>query len=133
MDLTKPLEILVVDDDPYMAKHVGHVVRMTLRNVARVSLASSPQSAMERLAEHDPKRSRLIIVSDYNLGSGMTGLEVLEAAKRLDPTARLILMSGEHPSRFGEIRARPDLHDFLEKPFTLEAIQASLERAAASP
>lgn len=129
--MSPPIELLVVDDDPMMAKHVGQIARLTLSNIVRVSIATDVRTALERLAAHDPRGVRLVVVSDYNLGAGRTGLEVLEAARRVDPAARLILMSGEHPSVFVEIREREDL-DFLEKPFTLEQMRASLERAATS-
>lgn len=128
--MSPPLELLVVDDDPTMAKHVGQIARMTLPHIARVSIAVDVRTAIERLAAHDPNAARLVVVSDYNLGGGSTGLEVFEAARRVSPQARLILMSGEHPSCFTEIRASGQLDAFLEKPFTLEAMQETLERAA---
>jgi DNA-binding NtrC family response regulator len=71
-----------------------------------------------------------ILVTDLRL-PGMSGLELLKAAKRRHPALRAVLMSA-----FGEPRdiveaMRWGADDFLPKPFDLDQFEAVLERTRA--
>ena len=91
-----------------------------------VRAVATPAEALEAL-ESAPFE---ILVTDLRL-PGMSGLELLKAAKRRHPSLRAVLMSA-----FGEPRdiveaMRWGADDFLPKPFDLDQFEAVLGRARA--
>lgn len=118
------LVVVVVDDDPAMARHVGHIVRLTLPNKASVHMAYSGEEALAAL-DRLRNAKRLMVVSDYNLGAGPTGLDVLARARE-HGDARLVLMTGEPRDVYEPHLAEKPVDALLEKPFSLESIQSAL-------
>jgi DNA-binding NarL/FixJ family response regulator len=75
------------------------------------------QSYRERMLARRPYDTVLL---DLNLRGGLSGVEVFEALRRVDPEATVIATSGQYSEgdieRFQEI----GFAGFLPKPFTLE-------------
>jgi PAS domain S-box-containing protein len=85
--------LLLVEDDP----GVRNATRMFLKGEGyRVSTAATLEEAMQLLA---PDTDIEIIVTDYHLGDGTTGTEVIAAARaRLGGDFRAILVTGDTSS-----------------------------------
>ena len=70
--------ILVVDDDEHLRELVGMIFSPYGHSVTKVATA---EKAIGLLS--DPSKHFDLILSDFNLGAGMDGLEFIEAAKVL--------------------------------------------------
>jgi len=120
--------LLVEDKDSFRRLLVQALIGSHWEVVA----VGEPRAALAELS----LRSFEVLVTDLRL-PGMSGLELLKAAKRMQPSLRAVLMSA-----FGEPRdiveaIRWGADEFLPKPFDLDQFSQVLERlralAAAPP
>ncbi|PKM43702.1 MAG: response regulator [Gammaproteobacteria bacterium HGW-Gammaproteobacteria-1] len=125
IDLAKKT-VLVIDDFQNM--------RATLRQmllsigVQEVDSALKAEEALERMRA---KRYD-IVLCDYNLGSGMDGQQLFEAARAegiIGHGTIFIMVTAENSSEMvmGALEALPDA--YLTKPFTKDLLRARLARA----
>src|SRR3989442_774567 len=124
---SKPLSILVVDDEP----HILHYMRATLESYGHtVELASDGTYALER-ALAGPFD---VIICDLRMPH-LSGREMYTKLARQDPRVaeRIIFATGDtvrgDTLQFLEALGRPYLH----KPFTLAELRAALGHAAKQP
>jgi PAS domain S-box-containing protein len=114
--------VLVVDDEPHL---VGLLERMLTDH--DVASASSATEALQLLSNG----SLFDVVFCDLMMAGMTGMELYEQLTRMCPemAARVVFMTGgAFTSEAREFLSRvPNRH--LEKPFTIEQIEAELRRA----
>jgi PAS domain S-box-containing protein len=91
--------VLVVEDDPA----VLDATRMLLKVEGfRVSLASSLAEAVQKANEHSDID---VIVSDYHLGNGETGTDVIASVRRiLGPRLGAVLVTGDTSTAVKELR-----------------------------
>jgi signal transduction histidine kinase len=90
----------------------------------RVSLAAGAEEAMQLLVEQEFD----IVITELNLGNH-SGWEVAEATRLLRPGAGVILATARGADwDAGEVRRR-GVDEVLSKPFTVDDVLASLERA----
>ncbi len=113
--------LLVEDKDSFR-----RLLVQALGDAWEVTAVGDPAAALAALAAAPFE----ILVTDLRL-PGMSGLELLKAAKRRHPALRAVLMSA-----FGEPRdiveaMRWGADDFLPKPFDLDQFEAVLERTRA--
>lgn len=66
-----------------------------------------------------------IIICDYGM-PGMDGIAFLRHAARSQPHAVRILIAGYPVGEIADIAAREGIHDCLQKPFTLDALEKTL-------
>lgn len=81
--------ILVVDDEP----HIRRVIQMKLKTAGfKVEMASTGALALELAQSFQPH----LIVTDFNLRSGIMGIELLKAFRGLEETCDvpIILVTG---------------------------------------
>src|SRR5438477_8890441 len=118
--------LLVADDDPGLRESLE---RTLTREGYRVLLASDGRAALERLQDGAID----LIVTDLKM-PGLTGIELLHAAKAIAPDVDVILLTA-----FGTIEEavkamKEGAYDFLTKPFQraqlLRLITQALERRA---
>jgi DNA-binding NtrC family response regulator len=117
------MRLLLVEDKDSFRRLLVQALAGTSWEVTAVG---DPREALAALGCHGFD----VLVTDLRL-PGMSGLELLRAAKRLDPTLRAVLMSA-----FGEPRdivaaIRLGAEDFLPKPFDLDQFLEVLERLRA--
>jgi diguanylate cyclase (GGDEF)-like protein/PAS domain S-box-containing protein len=86
-ELPRPLRVLAVDDEPMMTKAV---VRMLKPSGHLVSVASSGEEALDKLAE----QTFDVVVSDMGMGAGMNGWELAAAVRTRWPNVRFLLATG---------------------------------------
>jgi DNA-binding NtrC family response regulator len=113
--------LLVEDKDSFR-----RLLVQALGSAWDVTAVGDPGAALEALAQAPFE----ILVTDLRL-PGMSGLELLKAAKRRQPALRAVLMSafGEPKDIVEAMRWGAD--DFLPKPFDLDQFEAVLERTRA--
>jgi diguanylate cyclase (GGDEF)-like protein len=107
--MTKPTPIvLAVDDDAMSLSLIGEV----LTGTCEVIEASSGEQALEILMS----RQVSVILADHML-PGMTGVELLDSAHRLRPSAaRVLITASERVSVFKDAVNRARIHRLLVKP-----------------
>lgn len=116
------LEVLVVDDEPEV---LDLIVEYFQARGMRTSAARDGRSAIAAL-ERDPARFGLV-VTDLQL-PGTDGLAVLEAARRVNPSCHVVIVTG-YASLESAIRAvRLGAYDYLTKPFSLGQFDVILTR-----
>jgi two-component system NtrC family sensor kinase len=79
-------KILIVDDEPLVAKALG---RAMARQGFEVALALEPEEALALLDDFAPD----VVISDFNM-PGMNGLEFLRQVEVRSPYALRIILSG---------------------------------------
>ena len=113
--------VLIVDDDRTLASMIEEELTKAGFDCVRATTDRAAQGALSGGRPFD------ILVTDVNLGEGVTGFDLGRLARRSQPGIRIIYMSGEanahHWMSFGE----PD-SDYISKPFTLEKLTALVLR-----
>src|SRR5213592_3515294 len=116
--------LLVADDDPGLRESLE---RTLTREGYRVLLASDGRAALERLQDGAID----LIVTDLKM-PGLTGLELLRAAKAIAPDVDVILLTAFGTVEEAVKAMKDGAYDFLTKPFQraqlLRLIRQALER-----
>jgi DNA-binding NtrC family response regulator len=113
--------LLVVEDDSAVRTTI--VTFLELEGY-QVEAVASTREALERL-ERQPYA---IVISDIYLDD-RTGLDVLEAARRRDPSCAVILMTARGTMETVMAATRGGAFDYIAKPFELERLLETIRRA----
>lgn len=117
--MSKP-HVLVVDDRPNMVQLLAKV----LREDATIHTAGSGTDAIKILE----RRPVSAVVCDLRMPD-LSGIEVLRASKRLQPSAEFVLMTA-HASVPTAVEAmREGAYDYITKPFDPDNLRAIVLRA----
>ena len=106
-----PTRFLVVDDSPDMRFLVVRVLRR-IEPQARVEAARDGEEALARL-RNAGEGDGLVVITDYDMGPGATGVELLAKIKVLHPRARRVLFTGHDPERIERAASEP--HAIISK------------------
>jgi DNA-binding response OmpR family regulator len=118
--------ILVIDDET----NIRTMIKLALEHVGyAVETAADGKEGLEKFGDGSGYN---LVLLDQRM-PGMPGIEVLAAIKKINPGARLILITA-----FGTIDlALEAMHtgasDFLRKPFTAETLRSSVSAAIEKP
>jgi len=123
---TEARRFLVADDDPDMQFLVPRLIRR-LRPNAIVHVAGSASEALMAIDDADAGDG-LVVISDYDMGPGPTGTELLAEIARRHPRARRILLTGRPIDAIAHAGVEP--HRILPKDSGLQALRKFLEPAA---
>src|SRR5438034_7304788 len=124
IELMAPQRLLVVEDDPGVRTTI--VTCLELEGYT-VDAASSTKEAIDRLSA----TSYPIVISDIYIDD-RTGLDVLDAARRKDPTCSVILMTARGTMETVMAATRGGAFDYIAKPFDLDRMLETVKRAEAS-
>jgi two-component system, NtrC family, response regulator AtoC len=113
--------ILVVDDEPVVQDAVRWLLRAQGYDVDTVG---NGEEALSRIAQHEFD----VVVSDIKM-PGLNGLDVLERSRALKPNLSVILMTGYASVETAIEALRLGAADYLRKPFELDDLTLSVERA----
>lgn len=104
-------EILVVDDD----EATRNIVRLFLKNIYRVDFANSGNVALKLVK----KKQYKIILMDINLGTGLSGLDITEKIKELEPykNTPIVALTAFAMAGENEELLKSGLTHYLLKPF----------------
>src|SRR5688500_4223344 len=113
--------VLVVDDERPI---LGLIERALAPRGVRCLTTARPEEALAILSREGVD----LLVSDIHM-DGMTGVELLERAREIDPQALVVLMTGL-PSVDTAVRSlKGRAYDYLTKPFQLDEFLAVVDRA----
>jgi DNA-binding NtrC family response regulator len=120
---SRPARILVVDDEPEMARSVGIILR---RAGHEPLVQTDPRRALETLAAEHPD----LVVTDLRMPD-VDGLALVEAA-RARPTGMPVIVLTGYASVDSAVDAmRRGAADYLPKPFVPEELVLRVERVLA--
>jgi two-component system response regulator PilR (NtrC family) len=112
--------ILVVDDESTTQDTLGLFLETEGYSVA---IAGSGQEALTRIEQQEFD----VIVADVVM-PGVSGLEVLERSRALNPSAAVILMTGHATVEMAIEALRKGACDYLQKPFVLHDLARCVQR-----
>lgn len=121
----KERRILIIDDLVEARSSLKKMV--TILGATNIDTATDGREAAQFVMERDYD----LVLSDYNLGKGKDGQQVLEEARycnRLKATSLFILVTGENAVDMvmGALEYEPD--NYITKPFTLNMLRERLIR-----
>ena len=119
-----PARLLVVDDEAT----VTDLLQEFLTTLGyEVEVAASGEAAVARIPVYRPDA----VLSDLNM-EGLTGLDVMRSARQADEEMAVILITGETTTAVAIDAMRQGAYDYIIKPFELDDVQGSVERALAN-
>jgi DNA-binding NtrC family response regulator len=121
MSENKPIDLLIVDDDPEFRSSV--VARFTRRG-HNVQDAGDGETALA-LAE---RRQFDVAVIDMMM-PGMSGLELLERLRAQNPESEVIILTGQGSVETAVQAMKLGAFDYLTKPFPLADLEPLIEKA----
>ena len=120
---TEP-KILIVDDE----EKIRWVLKKALEKKRFfVHTAESAEQALEKIRTH----RYLIVFSDIFM-EGMSGLELLEKAREIDPALKIAVMTAQDTMNNTIEAMRMGAYDYISKPFDLEEVYALVAKVQAS-
>src|SRR5436189_6059615 len=119
--MSDPATLLIADDDPGLRESLE---RTLTREGYRVILASDGRGALERLQGGGID----LVVTDLKM-PGLTGIEVLRAAKAIRPDVDVILLTAFGTVEEAVKAMKDGAYDFLTKPFRREQLLKLVDKA----
>src|SRR5437870_2315659 len=119
--MAEPATLLVADDDPGLRESLE---RTLTREGYRVVLASDGRAALERVQAGGID----LIVTDLRM-PGLTGLDLLRAAKAIMPDVDVILLTACGTVEEAVKAMKDGAYDFLTKPFRREQLIKLIDKA----
>ena len=121
-------KVLIIDDFPEFRFSIKGIVQQL--GAQEIDLASTGEMALEKCV----KTRYDIILSDYNLGEGKDGQQVLEELihrDHLKPTTVYVMITAENTTEMvmGALEHTPD--SYLTKPFTQALLRSRLDKLLA--
>ena len=117
---TKAL-VLIVDDDDAVRQLIGEFLTRSGHDVVE---AAHAEEAFQRLDDNVPD----LVLVDMKMPK-MDGLTFIEEARRRDPNLSAIMLTGYGSIETAVEAMRRGAIDFLEKPITMEKLNAVVEKA----
>jgi PAS domain S-box-containing protein len=114
-----PTKVLLVEDDP----DVQLVTVEALRYMGFAVLTADEGAAGLEIIQRDDDID--ILLTDIVMPKGMSGVDLLHAAREIRPDLKVLLVSGYAR---GQLPTIPEGCDFLAKPYRVEELEARLRR-----
>lgn len=114
--------VLIVDDEPEFRNLLVEALEGIGYNVEG---AESGEAALEKIG----LRHYAIVFTDLNMPGGLSGLDLIREVQTLDPKTFCILMTGYATTEAAIQALKRGAYDFIQKPFKLAELEASLVRA----
>lgn len=114
--------ILLVDDETKVALVLARGLK-TLGQSYQIDTAHSGTEALTKLnsATYD------LLITDYQMPT-MTGLDLTQAAKSLDPELRVVVMTAYGTANLRETIKALRINGYIEKPFTLAQLRQTIKQ-----
>ncbi|MGD9788183.1 MAG: sigma-54-dependent transcriptional regulator [Sulfuricellaceae bacterium] len=118
-----PLRILVIEDEPDVARLLKRVIESC--GAHEVRLETAPLDLAECLRDFAPD----LVLTDLMM-PGMDGLEVIRQAKALNEDLPVVVVSAYATLENAVETVKAGAFDFLAKPFSPESVELTLAKAA---
>jgi DNA-binding NtrC family response regulator len=123
-DLCAPVRLLLVDDE---VGYLEVLSKRLIRRGYRVTTASSGSEAIRALRQWEFD----LAVVDLKM-EDMDGIEVLKVFKKMDPTLKVVMLTGHGSERAAREGLAEGAFDYLIKPVGLERLVETITAALAS-
>lgn len=120
--MSREIEVLVLDDEPIVCERLRDYLE---KRGMVVETFTDSKRALERLGE----KSFDVVVTDIKM-EGPTGVDVLVAAKRSEPSPEVILITGYGSFETMREAEAVGAFDYINKPFTMDNIYKRIKKAA---
>lgn len=117
--------ILVVDDEPNMRNALFEALT---RQGHAVDLAENGQEAVEKFNSHPFD----LVITDVRMPR-MDGMDVLKEIKKSSPAVPVVVVSGYGTVETAVEAMREGAYDYIMKPFSLDMIEQTVQRALGLP
>jgi len=117
----KTPQILVVDDEPIAVENLAYVLRKEGYGVACAQNGNEAVKALEQNAFD-------LVMSDLKM-EGIDGMEVLETAKRLQPAAEVIIITGYATIATAVEAMRKGAFFYVSKPYQIDEVRFLVKQA----
>ncbi len=114
--------ILIVEDEPILAKNMGRYLR---NSGFDVNVTFTGETAMAQLEKYKPD----IVLLDYRLPD-TNGLDLLGRIQMVDRRIRVIMITGEGNIQLAVQAIKAGAYDYLEKPVVLKELKLLLKKIA---
>jgi two-component system NtrC family response regulator len=118
--------LLVVDDHEHILKQLS----WALADDFEVHTASSREAALEAMHRVRPRLMTVDLALTPGNGRRREGFEVLQAALRLDPTIKAVVITSDQEEETALEAVRMGAFDYFIKPLPLDELRGALKRAA---
>jgi response regulator RpfG family c-di-GMP phosphodiesterase len=118
----EPYDILIVDDE-------SDFRTLLVEALESMGYCCEGAETAETAIEMSRRKHYAIIFTDLNMPGGLSGLDLLEAVQKIDPKTFCILMTGYATTDAAIKALKNGAYDFIQKPFKLAELDASLVRA----
>lgn len=121
MEINPGRKVLLIDDEETLLKNIGDFLKIAGYSVFT---SSNSTDGLELLRNQGPD----LLLLDLHLKEGLTGMQVLRAAKMLKPDLKVIILSG-----FGEEEDTKNscislgASAFLGKPTSLKSLSETIK------
>lgn len=116
------LKILIVDDSPFTRRTIRDIIESN-RISSRMIEAGDGAEAILKYKEHRPD----LVIMDV-LMPKVDGIQALRAIKKIDPDARVIMISSTGKTHFVKDSMRAGAIDFIMKPFDSSQMAVTLSK-----
>lgn len=116
------LRILIVDDSPFTRRAIRDIVESN-KISNRIIEAGDGVEAVMKYKEHKPG----LVIMDVLMPKA-DGIQALRAIKKLDPGARVIMISSTAKSHIVQDAMRAGAIDFIMKPFDSSQMAVALSK-----
>lgn len=119
--MTRPYDILILDDEPIVGERLGAFLEKDGR---RVELFVDPGAALDRLNA----KTFDILISDIRM-KDIDGIQVMETVLGKSPRTRVIMITGYATLELARESLTKGAFDFIAKPFKLKEIRKTINKA----
>ena len=118
---SKIIRILIIDDEHYICDSCSQVY---IKDGYQVDTANDGLTGIKKVKEFNPD----LVLVDLKM-PGMSGMQVLEEMKKIDPTIVSVVITGYATIDSAVVAMKREAFDFLPKPFTPNELRLVTRRA----
>jgi len=114
--------VMIVDDEPLILRGMHSILEWNRYGLRIASEASSGEEAVERFLESPVD----IVITDIRM-PGISGLELIETIRSVDPNVKFIVLSGYEDFQYVKEGIRFGIENYLLKPIDVDELAATVE------